>query len=72
MPSLSINNDHGKTFTGSLATMSTVGTPTVGTFSSNGVYSITPALVVSLSDTTLLFVNHVWPAFRHNLERISV
>lgn len=54
MPSLSINNDHGKTFTGSLATMATVGTPSVGTFSTNGVYSLIPAVVTTLSDTALL------------------
>lgn len=54
MPSNSINNDHGKPFTGSLATMVNVGPPSVGASSAGGVYTLVPALVISLSDTTLL------------------
>lgn len=54
MPSLSINNDHGKTFTGSLATMETVGNPLFSVSSSNGIFSASPSLLVNLSDTSLL------------------
>ena len=54
MPSNSINNDHGKSFTRSLATISTVGSPTVSASSINGVYSFVTAMVLSLSNTTLL------------------
>lgn len=54
MPSNSINNDHGKPFTGSLATIVNVGPPSVGVQGSNGIYTLIPALVVSLSDTSLL------------------
>lgn len=54
MPSVSISNDHGKSFTQSLATMETVGTPTFGVSSLNGIYSANPTVLVSLSDTSLL------------------
>ena len=54
MPSNSINNDHGKSFTRSLATISTVGTPTLAASSINGIYSFVTAIVLSLSNTTLL------------------
>tara|TARA_B100002019_G_C21254787_1_gene593206 strand:- start:1067 stop:1495 length:429 start_codon:yes stop_codon:yes gene_type:complete len=54
MPSNSINNDHGKPFTGALATIENVGPPSMGASSSNGVYTLIPALVVTLSDTSLL------------------
>ena len=54
MPSNSINNDHGKSFTRSLATISPVGTPTLGVSSVNGIYSFVTAIVLSLSNTTLL------------------
>tara|TARA_Y100000816_G_C26019934_1_gene533570 strand:+ start:108 stop:536 length:429 start_codon:yes stop_codon:yes gene_type:complete len=54
MPSNSINNDHGKSFTRSLATISTVGSPTLSATSINGIYNIVTAMVLSLSNTSLL------------------
>lgn len=54
MPSLSINNDHGKSFTRGLATMEAYGAPAVAISSSNGIYTFGPAVAVTLSDTSLL------------------
>lgn len=54
MPSLSINNDHGKTFTGSLATITAMGTPTYSVSAINAVYSFAPSIALTISDTSLL------------------
>ena len=54
MPSLSINNDHGRSFTRGLATIEQTGVPVFSISSSNGVYSAAPSLAIILSDTSLL------------------
>jgi len=54
MPSLSINNDHGKSFTRGLPTIHAAGLPVFSIASSNGVYSASPSLAITLSDTSLL------------------
>ena len=54
MPSLSINNDHGKSFTKGLATIEAYGGAAVSISSSNNIYTIAPSVAVTLSDTSLL------------------
>ncbi len=54
MPSLSINNDHGKTFTGSLATITAMGTPTYSVSAINAVYRFAPSIALIISDTSFL------------------
>ena len=54
MPSLSINNDHGKTFTGSLATMTPLGSPTYSASSVNGLYYLNLSIALTLSDSSVL------------------
>jgi len=54
MPSLSINNDHGKSFTRGLATIEQTGAPVFSISSLSGVYSAAPSLAIILSDTSLL------------------
>jgi len=54
MPSLSINNGHGKSFTEGLDTIEAYGVPAVSISSSNDIYTIAPSVAVTLSDTSLL------------------
>ena len=54
MPSLSISNDHGKSFTRGLATIEGYGAPVFSISSIGGVYSASPSLAIILSDTSLL------------------
>tara|TARA_Y100001937_G_C7062308_1_gene304319 strand:+ start:313 stop:741 length:429 start_codon:yes stop_codon:yes gene_type:complete len=57
MPSLSINNDHGKSFTGSLVGMEPIGAPTFGASSVNGVYHLSLSFGLTIPDMSILSSN---------------